>query len=240
MDFNLAQLGDTTFRSIVSLVVLFIVTKLIGKKQVSELSLFDYVIGISIGNFAAELSINLETNLINGSIAVIIFGIVAYIVSLISLKSMSFRRFFFGVPTVIIQDGKILINSMKECKIDMNDLLEQARIAGYFDISEIAYAIMESNGSMSFLPYDKFERPNKADLSLKTRCTGLYANVVIDSKIIEKSLENIGKDRDWLFKELKKKRIYDLDDILLVTVSCDDKINVFMKNSSDYEKKVLE
>lgn len=240
MDFNLADLGSTAYRSIISLIALFIVTKIIGKKQVSELSLFDYVIGISIGNFAAELSINLETNVINGTIAVIIFGLVAYIVSYISLKSMSFRRFFFGVPTVIIQDGKILIDSMKKCRIDINDLLEQARIAGFFDISEICCAIMESNGSMSFLPYDRYSIPNKEDLKIKDEKIGLMANVVIDSEVMHENLKSIGKNEEWLMRELKKNGVLDLSDILLVTIGTNNHLSIFKKNKGIKEKKILE
>lgn len=240
MDFNMLEIGDTALRSLLSLLVLFFVTKIIGKKQVSELSLFDYVIGISIGNFAAEMSINLETNEINGTLAVIIFGLVAYIISFLSMKSMAFRRFFFGVPTIIIQDGKILEKAMKSCNIDLNDLLEQARIAGYFDISEVAYAIMESNGSMSFLPYDKYANPKKEDFDIKEKKVGLVANVVLDSEVMHDNLKNIGKNEEWLMRELKKNGVYDLSDVLLVTVNVNDKIFIFKKNKDIQEKKILE
>lgn len=112
MDFG--SIGAVTFRALISLFTLFIVTKLLGKKQVSELSLFDYVIGISIGNFAAEMTINIDSPEINGIWAVIIFGIIAYLVSWVTMKSIVLRRLFIGVPTVIIQDGKILKNNMKK------------------------------------------------------------------------------------------------------------------------------
>ena len=152
MDFKAIEVLDVTVRSLLSLVTLFLVTKMLGKKQVSQLSLFDYVIGISIGNFAAEMSINLDTNYINGTVAVIIFGVVAYIVSILTMKSIYLRRFFMGVPTILIEHGKLLVNGMRKVKFDLNDLLEECRINGYFDISEIEYAIMETNGTVSILP----------------------------------------------------------------------------------------
>ena len=93
MNLDFAELGNVTLRAVSSLVTLFLVTKMLGKKQVSQLSLFDYVIGISIGNFAAEMTINLESNEINGILAVIIFGFFAYLVSYLTMKSMSMRRF---------------------------------------------------------------------------------------------------------------------------------------------------
>src|SRR5574344_2442473 len=106
MNINMNELFNVVVRAIISLITLFLITKLIGKKQVSQLSLFDYVIGISIGNFAAELTINLDSTAINGIVAIIVFGVTAYIVSIITMKSIVLRRFFMGTPTIIIQNGK--------------------------------------------------------------------------------------------------------------------------------------
>ena len=102
------EILDVILRCLISLVTLFFVTKMIGKKQVSQFSLFDYVIGISIGNFAAEMALNLDSDYMHGTIAVIVFGIVAYLVSIITLKNLKLRRFFIGDPTILIEDGKIL------------------------------------------------------------------------------------------------------------------------------------
>ena len=145
---NWTELLDVTLRAMISLVTLFLITKMLGKKQVSQLSLFDYVIGISIGNFAAEMTINLESDYLHGILAVVIFGVVAYLVSILTMKSIHLRRYFMGTPTLLIQDGKLLEKNMKKVKYDMNDLLEQCRINGYFDISEIKYALMEANGTV--------------------------------------------------------------------------------------------
>ena len=108
MKIDFAELFDVTIRAILSLITLFLITKMLGKKQVSQLSLFDYVIGISIGNFAAEMTINLETSEINGIWAVVLFGIFAYLVSYVTMKSIILRRFFMGTPTILVQNGKII------------------------------------------------------------------------------------------------------------------------------------
>ena len=154
---NLDTFGAVTYRALISLFTLFIITKIVGKKQVSELSLFDYVIGISIGNFAAEMTINTDSPEINGIWAVILFGLISYLVSIITMKSIGLRRWIMGTPTIIIQDGKILRKNMKKVRLEMNELLEECRIKGYFDISQIAFGIMEVNGEMSFLPKSKYK-----------------------------------------------------------------------------------
>ena len=211
------ELIEVTIRALVSLVTLFLITKMLGKKQVSQLSLFDYVIGISIGNFAAELTINLESDIIHGTLAVIIFGVVAYLISILTMKSIVLRRFFMGIPTVIIHDGILLEEGLKKVKYDINDLLEQCRAQGYFDISEISYALMEADGKLSILPKSENKPVTLKDMKLKGKKESLCANVIIDGNIMNKNLENMGKDTKWLEKELniKGKKV---EDILLGTL----------------------
>ena len=170
------------------------VTKLIGKNQVSQLSLFDYVIGISIGNFAAEMTINLESKELYGIVAVIIFGLIAYLVSLLSMKSMKLRRFFMGTPTIIIEHGKFLYDSFYKVRYDINDILEQCRIKGYYDVSDIEYAIVEANGELSILSKSEACPATKKDIKMKIEKTGLCANIIIDGKVMYKNLEFLGGD----------------------------------------------
>ena len=151
-------------RSIISLISLFCATKILGKKQVSELSLFDYCIGISIGNFTAEMILVLDNQLINGVVAILTFGILGYLISFLTTKSITLRRYLFGVPTIIMENGKFSYKALKKLNIDINDFLEQARNAGYFNIEELSYAIMEANGKISFVVKDEYEKPTKKDL----------------------------------------------------------------------------
>lgn len=228
----LGDLGVVAFRSVVSFIFLFFITKFIGKKQVSELSLFDYVIGISIGNFAAEISINLETSIFSGLLAVSIFGAIAYFINFLTMKSIHLRRYFIGDPTIIIRQGKILYNHLKNVKCDVNDLLEQARISGYFDLSEIAYAVMEANGKISFLQKAEYRPASNKDMNNRVSPSSLCANIVIDGKVMEENLKQIHKDIDWLKHEVSihGKRI---EDMLLVTVDRDGKVCMYEKYNSE-------
>lgn len=226
-------------RSLGSLLTLFFVTKLMGKKQVSELSLFDYVIGISIGNFTAEVTMGLDKQYIDGLIAIIAFGIVSWGVSKITMKSIILRRLIIGTPTVVIQKGKILEKSLKKLNIDINDLLEQCRSNGNFDISQIEYGIMEVNGKVSILLKSQYNPVTPKDLNIKTEQQELIANVVIDGKIMHNNLLNMKKDDKWLYKELKVKG-YELDDVLLATLDSNEKLNIYEKNMNEEAINILE
>lgn len=225
-------------RSITSLVVLFFITKLMGKKQVSELSLFDYVIGISIGNFTAEMVMSFDNQYINGIVAIITFGVISYLVSVVTMKNMTLRRFIIGVPTVIIEDGKISLEALKKTKLDINDLLEQCRTMGYFDITQISYAVLEVNGKISILPKSDYQVPTLTDLNIKANKNYLSANIIIDGKLIKDNLENTNKDEIWLKKELKKQGYSNYNNILLATLA-NGNLAVFEKNHNK-TKKVLE
>lgn len=227
-------------RSLFSLIALFLITKLIGRKQVSELSLFDYVIGISIGNFAAEMTINLDAPYTHGIIAVIVFGLSAYIVSLATMKNIHLRRWIIGTPILMIQNGKILEKNLKKVMIDVNDLLEQCRSAGYFDLNEIEYAIMEANGKLSILPANEYKPLTPKDMKIKVNKACLCANVIIDGNIMKKNLENMNKTEDWLEQELKVKGYQNTKDILLATLDNQEKLTIYEKNENIKDYDVLE
>lgn len=225
-------------RSVASLIVLFLITKLMGKKQVSELSLFDYVIGISIGNYTAEMVMNFDYQYINGIIAILTFGIISYLVSILTMKSMSLRRFLIGVPTIIIDEGKISLEALKKAKLDINDFLEQCRGEGYFDVSEISSAILEVNGKISILPKRDYQIPTLKDLKIKANKEYLSVNVIIDGNLMENNLKNSNKNKAWLDKELEKQGYNGYENILLATIT-NDSLNIFDKDTKT-PKKVLE
>lgn len=226
-------------RSLISLVTLFIATKILGKKQVSELSLFDYVIGISIGNFTAEMILVMDAQLVNGIVAILTFGIMGYLMSFLSTKSIFFRRTIFGTPTIIMSDGKFHYHAFQKLNIDINDFLEQARISGYFDISEISYAIMEANGKISFLSKESYQEITKRDLNIASPKAELPANIIIDSKLMLENIKNSGKSHSWFIKELKKQGFSTYENILLATY-LNNSLTIYQKNENMKIKNILE
>ncbi len=238
MEKEIIEILDVILRCLLSLITLFLVTKMIGKKQVSQFSLFDYVIGISIGNFAAEMSINLKSEYLHGIIAVIVFGLVAYLVSILTLKNLKARKFFIGDPTILIENGNVIYKNLKKTKFDINDLLEECRINGHFDLSEIDYALMEANGKISFLLKPDYQLPNNKDLKIKKQKSGLCANLIVDGQIIEESLETMNKDKKWLEHEIKIKGIK-LENIILATLDLQENLEIYEKNVNQESYDVL-
>lgn len=226
--------------TILSVVLLFGVTKLTGRKQISQLNIFDFIIGITIGNIAAEMAVNKEVSLLSGVVAIVIYAMFSILVSYLTSKSIKARRFFTGAPIVVIQDGKLLRDGLDKIRFDVNDLLEECRVNGYFDLSEIEYAIMESNGQISFLPKSKFKPLTPNDMKIKVPYQGLTANLVIDGNIMYQNLKEIGKDEKWLRKRLENMGYQHLEELLLVICSSDEKLTIYEQNKEVEAKCVLE
>lgn len=236
----MSDIINISIRTIIVIICLFLIGKLIGKKQISQLNLFDYIVGITIGSIGADISLDLEKDLIAGLLSLFIFGIIAYLISLITLKSMKCRRLFTGVPTVLVENSKIIESGLKKTKIDINDLLAEARIAGYFNLDEINYAIMEINGNISFLPKDSEKPVTKKDMKIKPDSSGLTTNAIIDGKYMKNNMKAIGKDEKWLQHELKVQGYDSYDNLLLVTVDTKEKVTIYQKGVSPDKNTVLE
>ena len=228
------------FRTILVLIILFFITKMMGKKQISELNFFDYVVGITIGSIAADISLDIEKNMIAGIAALFIYGFISYIISFVSIKSILARRFFIGVPTVIVEKGEIIESGLKKSKIDVNDLLMEARENGYFNLDEIDYALMEVNGNISFLPKEKEKPVTKKDMKIKCSNEGLTVNAIIDSKYMVNNMKAINKDKEWLDHELKVNGYDNYDNILLATIDNNYKVTIYEKNVKPDKNTVLE
>lgn len=238
--FIMSNFLNICFRTILVLVILFFITKMMGKKQISELNFFDYVVGITIGSIAADISLDIEKNMIAGIAALFIYGFISYIISFVSIKSILARRFFIGVPTVLVEKGKIIESGLKKSKIDVNDLLMVARENGYFNLDEIDYALMEVNGNISFLPKEKEKPVTKRDMKIKCSNEGLTVNAIIDSKYMVNNMKAINKDKEWLDHELKVNGYDNYDNILLATIDNNYKVTIYEKNVKPDKNTVLE
>lgn len=213
-------------RTIIILILIFIMFKLMGKKQVSQMNIFDYIIGITLGSIAADVSLDIEKNFLSGITCLVIYGLSSIIVSYLSLKSITLRNFFNGKEVPLIVNGKINYENMTKNKITINALETESRLMGYFNLDEINNAILEPSGLISFEPKNK--TVTKKDINLKEKNNGLVYNIIIDGIIIKENLKNINKNEKWLLRELKTKGKH-LEEIILFTIDKQEKINIYSK-----------
>lgn len=222
------ELINVILRTLFVLVLIFILFKLMGKKQVSQMSMFDYITGITIGSVVADISLDIEKNLTSGIICLLIYCFTDILLSYLSLKSVTLRNFFEGKEVPLIINGKINKQNMAKNKITINILQTEARLMGYFNLDEINNAILEPSGMISFEPKEKAKPTTKKDMGLTTTNKGLVYNLIIDGEIIKDNLKHTKKTEKWINQQIKiqgKK----LEEILLLTIDEQDKINIYTK-----------
>lgn len=214
--------------AVVSFVVLFIIAKVLGYRQISELSFFDYIVGITIGSIAAEMSTNIDIEWWKGITAMVIYAIFDVVLGLISQKSIKARKVIDGKPIIIINKGKISKQGLKKAKLEVDDLLTAARVAGYFNIADIDYAIMEITGKISFLPVPMQRPLNPKDFNFAPERTGLCVNVILDGELMQDNLPKANLTEQKL-KEILKQRDVKQEQILLATIDEAGNVEIFKK-----------
>ena len=188
--------------SLLSAGTLFVIAKMIGHKQMSQLDFFDYSTGITIGSIAAELATELEDPL-KPLIAMAVYGAVAMGLSLLTGKFPKSRKFINGAPTVILSDGKLYRQNMKKAKLDLSEFMVMCRQQGYFNLSDIQTAVFEFNGQLSILPKSALRPATPQDMKLAVQEEFIQTELIMDGRCLGENLKRMGLDEKWLQKQLQ-------------------------------------
>ena len=225
--------------SLGSIIAIFLLTKLMGYRQMSQMSMFDYVNGITMGSIAAEMATSLDTGFEKPLVAMIVYALVSLLLSTISSKSIKVRRMLEGAPLVLLNNGEIYRHNLRKAKIDVSELLVQCRINGYFDISKLQTAILEGNGKISFLQKATDRPLTPADVQLSPQQDYMVANVILDGKVMDENLRHTGKDEKWLLDQIRGQGAKRVEDVLLASCDSNNKLQVYLKDNQKEAKDVL-
>lgn len=228
------------FASIGSLIAMFVFTKLIGNKQMSQLNMFDYINGITIGSIAAEMATNLDSDFVYPLLAMTVYAVAIWLISFISQKNLKLRRFFEGRSLMLMGNGKLYRENFKIAKLDLNEFLTQCRISGYFSLSEIEEAFIEPNGQLSFNPKSA-DRPLKpSDMGISPSKEKAEYTIIIDGYVVEDNLKDCGKDLNWLHSELNRLSIGSVKDIFFASCGSDNRLTAYKKVSDKPENDIFQ
>lgn len=212
--------------SLLSVLALFIIAKIMGHKQIAQLDFFDYITGITIGSIAAELATELEKPW-KPLIAMIIYGIIAVSLSVISNKYLKSRKYINGTPTIIMNNGKLYRENMKKAKLDLSEFMVMCRQEGYFNINDIQTAVFEYNGRLTILPMSDKRPLTPKDISLTPPSEKICTEVIMDGYVLEENLKRLGLDINWLEKQLKNKKYDNAKEIYLAVCDENNQLSLF-------------
>ncbi len=200
---------------------LFLLSKLMGEKQITQLSLLDYIIGISIGSIAAEMATNLENNPILPAISMSVYAGLDFCISYANRKSLKIRRFINGRPLVLMDGGVIYRENFKKARLELGDFLTFCRAAGYFNLDQIQTAVMEHSGQISILPKASRRPVTPADLGIEAPEEHLVLTVISDGTVNVTNLHPAGKNEAWLAGELKNRGYRAPSDVFYAFIDAD-------------------
>ena len=212
------DLIQTMLTSLASIIALLLLSKLMGNKQISQLSMFDYIIGITIGSIAAEFATELE-NPERSLTAMIVYAISAYLVSVLTGKSTHLRKIIIGRPLILFDNGKMYRSNFKKARIDISDFLTHCRNQGYFDLSQLQTAVFEYNGSLSLLPVEGYRPLTPTDIHQNPEQQKVMVNVILDGNVNTENLKKTGNNEIWLDKELHRQGFHEAKEIFLGIVN---------------------
>lgn len=214
-----------------SVIAMFFSAKVIGNKQMSELSMFDYINGITIGSIAAEMATSLDGKFYYPLTAIAIYTIIMRVISRMTEKNIKLRRFFTGRSILLMQNGKIYPQNFKTSKIDISDFLVQCRLNGFFSLDDINTAILEQNGKISFLPNVQARPTQISDFNISAPQQSISYAVIIDGHVMPENLKKTGNNSTWLEKELSKQKIGNVKDVFIALCDDKNKLSVYKSNS---------
>lgn len=211
-------------RTVILYVLVFIVMRIMGKRQIGQLQPIELAVAIMVSALAALPMEDISIPLINSVIPILLLLIFQVTVSMLSMKSEKLSAIFSGRPAIVVENGKILESELANLRVNLNDLLEQLRISGYANIADVEFAIMETTGQLSVIPKSQKRPVTPEDLNIETQYEGLCHPLIIDGQLEHQNLKNIGLTESWLNSELKKFGIDDLRKIIFASIDTTGKL----------------
>lgn len=227
------------YQALFSAIALFLLTKIMGYRQVSQFGMFDYVNGITIGSIAAEMAIDLDGNYLKPLVAMVVYTVFVIMLSKISQNSIPLRRLINGKAIVLYQNGELYNENLKKAKMDVDEFLVECRINGYFDLSQIESAVLEPNGKISFLPVTEERPATPKDLGIMPTQEEMFANVIIDGHLLEYNLKHVGRDKNWLNQQLEGQNIKKIEDVFLAICDKQGNFHVYPKIDHVVDRDIL-
>jgi len=195
---------NIVLRSIFFLIVLFLITKWLGKKQISQLSFFEYVNGITIGNIGAEVVTGLDQKVHLGVISILTIAAIPFLAGVISLKSKKFRDLIEGRGTIFIKNGKIMEENLKKERYTTDELLTLLRKKDVYRVADVEFAVLEATGDFNVMLKKENQPLTPKDLNMKFPSVKEPQTVIMDGEILDEPLAQAGRSRGWLHTELEK------------------------------------
>lgn len=220
-------------RSTVTFAVLLLVARLMGKEQLSQLTFFNYITGITIGSIAGEISAHDDTHFLNAISSLIWWAALTIIVSIISLKSRKANEWLDDKPTIVIKEGKILEKELKKSRLPIGDLSMLLRIQGIFSVKDVHFAVLETNGELSVFKKVAQQPATKQDVKAPTSDPQyIPCSIIEDGKLIEVNVPGLNITEEYIKKQLKKHGVNSVEQVFYAEIQSDGSVYMDLRDDN--------
>lgn len=227
------HVANHVFRTVLMYFLVFGVMRIMGKREIGELSIFDLVISIMIAEIAVFALEDIERPLYDGVIPMLTLLLIQIVIAMLSLRFRKLRLWFDGEPSVIIQNGQINRKEMKRQRYNLDDLMMQLRSQQIDSVADVEFAVLETSGQLSVIPKEKSGggggQPSKkkdVDLSAKIKYEALPLPLIMDGKVNDENLRKIGKTRFWLKNQIQMKGLMDFKQVFFCSIDHNGKLYI--------------
>jgi len=212
---------ETVLRTVLGFAILLVLTRLLGKKQLSQLTIFTYITGIVLGEITGMMVLDKDIPVLDGVIALVLWSAMVFVIEIISLKSARTRAVMDGEPEIVIKKGQIVEKSLKKQRLNLDDLAMQLRLQQVFSVMDVEYAILETNGALTVMRKSGQDPVTKEDMRIPPEPVGMPSEIITDGKVVEKNLPELGYTRQELDAELRRQGIKKIKDVLYAELQKD-------------------
>ncbi|MCK1988093.1 DUF421 domain-containing protein [Lysinibacillus fusiformis] len=232
-EFVHTQFLEMILRVLISFFVLLILTRILGKKQLSQLTFFHYTTGITLGSIAAQIASQAQTYFLDALIALIWWAVLTYLMTIITIKSKKARVLIDDKPTIVVQNGLILESALKKNRLHMDEFTMMLREQAIFSVQDVQYAILETDGKLSVMQKTSEQVATKQDVKADlSPPTYLPTEVISDGQLISENLVELELTEEWLMKKLKKQNIQSVEDVYFAQVQTNGSLYISLKNKA--------
>lgn len=220
-------------RITIAFFVLFILARIMGRKEISQMTFFNWVSAISIGSIAANLAVNQNLSIQNGVLALAGWSVFTILMGILDIKSKAARKIVTGQPEIVVKDGKIMEGALRKLRMDVDELSAMLRQKNVFSMAEVDYAILETSGRLSVMKKEEKQALTKSDANILYQQPKKYkiaTQVISDGKVLKQNLTKLHLDPSWLEKQLEKAGIYSVSDVFFAEVQPDGSLYIDNKN----------
>ena len=213
------------YESLFGIIALFILTKVLGKTQISQLTPFDFIAAVVIGELVGNALFDKKAGILDIGYVILIWGVLLFTIEKIAQKFKGSRFILEGKPALVIHRGELIYEEMRKNKIDINELQQLLRMKDIFAIQEVEYAVLETNGEISVVKKSEYQTPTKKDLNVAPSEPQIAMTVIMDGEMIKDNMAEVNITEEWLLEELKRQNYFDVKEVFYAEYLKDKKLS---------------